>query len=296
MLDPAKIITETLKQTQSNSDSMSEIDSMRQDVDPRIQKASENAINTKLVNSQTNLKKAKISNALWSAIEAPLSAFGYAGRKINEILNNYSDEQRNSLQNKINRIADCNIEITPRTLPTLANATEALLYSEQEPNLREMFEDLIVNTIDRTRETHPSFVEIIKQLSSKEASFLKIILSSNNTQPLVNIILNLGKDKGFKPLYRNLIPLSNISSGELLVDDEIPIFIDNWVRLGLISTTTETSFTDNQKYNVFNQHPIVLNLKQTYENLVEDKSVSIQEGILNITDFGKAFAKAINIL
>lgn len=288
------VVTGTIKQTESTSDSMSEIIAMREDSDPRIQEASQNAIDSKLMNSKTNLKKAKISNALWSLIEAPLSAFGYAGRKINEILNNYSEEQKNSLQNKINRLVNSNIEITPQTLPTLASATEALLYSEQEPNLREMFEDLIVNTIDRTRETHPSFVEIIKQLSAKEASFLKIILSSNDTQPLVDIILRL--DKGFQPLYRNLIPLSYISSGELLVDDETPLFIDNWVRLGLISTSNKESLVDKKNYEVFNRHPIFVDLRNKHENPEKNEYVEMQEGILRITDFGKAFAKSINII
>lgn len=288
------VVTETIKQTESTSDSMSEIIAMREDSDPRIQEASENAIDAKLINSETNLKKAKISHAIWTTLSIPLSAFGYAGKKINEILNNYSEEQKNSLQNKINRLADGHIEITPQTLPTLASATEALLYSEQEPNLREMFEDLIVNTIDKMHSTHPSFVEILKQLSGKEAKFLKVILSSNENQALVNVILS--ENNGHIILYRNLIGLVYINSKEFIIDHEIPVFIDNWVRLGLISTTTETSFTDKENYEAFNKHPIFVDLRNKHDNPEKNEHVEMQEGILRITDFGKAFARSINII
>ena len=127
--------TNILKNSDSTSDSMSEINAMRNDHDPRLKEASDLSIETKLINSQTNLNKAKVSKAFWAVLASPLSAFGYAGRKIGEVLNNYSEEQQRDLRNKINRVVDSDIEITPTTLPILASATEALLYAEQERNV-----------------------------------------------------------------------------------------------------------------------------------------------------------------
>lgn len=282
--------TNILKNSDSTSDSMSEINAMRNDHDPRLKEASDLSIETKLINSQTNLNKAKVSKAFWAVLASPLSAFGYAGRKIGEVLNNYSEEQQRDLRNKINRVVDSDIEITPTTLPILASATEALLYAEQEPNLKEMFEDLIVNTIDKTKTTHPSFVEILKQISGSEAILLKCILTLN-IYPLANIIINQDNN-GYITVFRNLINL--YQDDEFIVNDELPTFIDNWVRLGLVSVNTDVFFTDDKRYESFYHNPIYLDINKKNQDRLEN--IELQKGILEVTNFGKSFARAINII
>ena len=292
--------TNILKNSDSTSDSMSEINAMRNDHDPRLKEASDLSIETKLINSQTNLNKAKVSKAFWAVLASPLSAFGYAGRKIGEVLNNYSEEQQRDLRNKINRVVDSDIEITPTTLPILASATEALLYAEQEPNLKEMFEDLIVNTIDKTKSTHPSFVEILKQLLGKEAEILKVVLQATSEiiyLPLVNIKL-INKEKGtYIKVYRNLINLYDSETNAYYVNDELPSFIDNWVRLGLVVISTNNeSLSDKSDYEKFNDHPVFKKLKSNYLQSNPEKSLKLAEGFLEITDFGRSFAKAISVI
>lgn len=279
-----------LKNSDPTSDSMLEINAMRNDHDPRLKEASDLSIEAKLINSQTNLNKAKVSKVFWAVLASPLSAFGYAGRKINEALNNYSEEQQKDLRNKINRVVDSDIEITPTTLPILASATEALLYAEQEPNLKEMFEDLIVNTIDKTKTTHPSFVEILKQISGSEAILLKCILPLNS-YPLANIIINQDNN-GYITVFRNLINL--YQDDKFIVNDELPTFIDNWVRLGLVSVSTDVFFTDDKRYESFYHNPIYLDINKKNQNRLEN--IELQKGILEVTDFGKSFARAINII
>jgi|GEM_PF-775411 hypothetical protein len=292
--------TNILKNSDSTSDSMSEINAMRNDHDPRLKEASDLSIETKLINSQTNLNKAKVSKAFWAVLASPLSAFGYAGRKIGEVLNNYSEEQQRDLRNKINRVVDSDIEITPTTLPILASATEALLYAEQEPNLKEMFEDLIVNTIDKTKSTHPSFVEILKQLLGKEAEILKVVLQATSEiiyLPLVDIKL-IDKEKGtYIKVYRNLINLYDSETNAYYVNDELPSFIDNWVRLGLVVISTNNeSLSDKSDYEKFNDHPVFKKLKSNYLQSNPEKSLKLAEGFLEITDFGRSFAKAISVI
>lgn len=273
--------TNILKNSDSTSDSMSEINAMRNDHDPRLKEASDLSIETKLINSQTNLNKAKVSKVFWDVLASPLSAFGYAGRKINEILNNYSEEQQRDLRNKINRVVDSDIEITPTNLPILASATEALLYAEQEPNLKEMFEDLIVNTIDKTKTTHPSFVEVLKQISSEDACFLNEFLQKWNRYE---------KDKNARIIYyrsRNnvcidypVLVLGKNSEYYECDEEFLPIYvneivIDNLERLKLVKLTKpiQTRYDGQDSYDVF----------QT-ENDYE---------LLEFTKFGKSFFKGI---
>ncbi|MDG2951403.1 DUF4393 domain-containing protein [Exercitatus varius] len=282
-----------LKDIEPNSSSVSEIDAMRKDDDARLQAASNIEIDTKLINSQTNLAKAKVAHALWGILATPVNAYGYASRKINEIFNTFSEEQKNSLRDKINRLSDDNREIATENLPTLASATEALLYVENQFDLREMFENLIVNTIDNTKITHPSFVEIIKQLSSEEAKILKVILPLNH-MALSECHLILNEQNSFHVLYRNLICLYSKDKPFWL--ENIPSYIDNWARLGLVTVSLDNYFSDKKAYDKFDEHPIIKRANLQYKDLEPPKKLNIKNGLLTITDFGKAFAKAISII
>jgi len=73
--------------------------------------------------------------------------------------------------------------------PTVVGpALEALKYTGHEESLREMYANLLANALDKNtkHDAHPSFVEIIKQLSSAEADLL-VFLSDLEKYPIVCI-------------------------------------------------------------------------------------------------------------
>ncbi len=65
-------------------------------------------------------------------------------------------------------------KIEPPPIHIAGPAIEAMRFSSEQPDLQEMFANLIANSmnIDTRSSTHPAFVEIIKQLSGVEATFL----------------------------------------------------------------------------------------------------------------------------
>lgn len=301
MEDMTKIVSSTVaelvKQTTPNAESMSEIEMMRKDSDPRIREAGDNAIQTKLINSKTNLKKAKISNTIWTAIDAPLSALGGAGKAVIDIINGYSQEQSNRLKN---RIADCDIEISPISLPILKSAAEGLLYASQDPNLQEMYENLITKLLDKNESplVHPSYVRIIEQLSSIEAKILKEIIMPYTYRSLYEDISIKEYDKK-TVVYRYLINLYQYENGDFSVnndsntnffyDENISLYIDNWIRLGLVTVKNEV--VESKLYDNFLNNPIFKNIIEKYK----DKEVVFKKKVIARTDLGVAFSKAAGI-
>lgn len=72
-------------------------------------------------------------------------------------------------------------------------ALQQLSYSIDNENLREMYSNLLAKSMNRERqnEVHPSFVEIIKQLSPEEAVILKNIYTTCLNSPLEFVVLNI---------------------------------------------------------------------------------------------------------
>lgn len=293
---PVKHISDFAKMVEPNTESLAEINAMREDADPRLQEAADIAIDTKVMKIKTENDKALISGAGFSLLSAPLKAVGYAGRKINETLNNLSENQRQRLNEKIQRVVDKNIEIT--SLPTLASATEAYLYTEQEPDLAELFENLIVNCVDSSQMVHPSYVEVLKQLSGKEAYLLKSLFrrQKNIELPICNIILyDNDVDSGFKYAYRNLVDLVQVSyeTGEksIFTSPELPSMIDNFIRLSLFHSKYDRVLVDTDYASIFENRPEYLNLKQI---LKPGEKLDLEQGILLSTNFGESFFKAVS--
>jgi hypothetical protein len=85
---------------------------------------------------------------------------------------------------KLRNVSETDIE-TPN--PIVAGPVlEALKYAGHEETLREMYANLLANALDKNTkdDAHPSFVEIIRQLSPEEAKML-VFLSSLETFPKV---------------------------------------------------------------------------------------------------------------
>ena len=78
------------------------------------------------------------------------------------------------LKEKIKNIPQENLQVPPTMIagPTL----EALRYTYDEAELREMYENLLASAMDNriSSEAHPSFVDTIKQLSPLDAIVLRM--------------------------------------------------------------------------------------------------------------------------
>lgn len=154
--------------------------------------------------------------------------------------------------------------------------------------LRNMFSSLITSSLDITmcNCVHPSFSEIIKQLTPLDAHNL-MIFKEKSYRPLCNYRVNF-KDNSYDDYYSNVF-LSNSNTLNIQLQS---ISISSLSRLGLVSTNFESK-AKHYKYEAFSQ-------TKEYKQLLDDvstqiipksKSVDIIKGIVELTPYGVAFIK-----
>ncbi len=176
--------------------------------------------------------------------------------------------------------------------PTL----QGLAFTHEEPNLKEMYLNLLATAMDGRAATlaHPAFVEIIKQLDSEDARLVRGVLQSPSPIPIAQIHRTLKDNKGFNLLFQHLLNLTNLTTGESVEDPQLPAMIDNWIRLGLVEVAYDKHLTDMAQYAWVDQRPEYLRLSQ--EPQPDEAKIEYTKGILQRTELGKRFAKAIALL
>lgn len=211
---------------------------------------------------------------------APVSVLVWGYDTIKEFISKRVSE-------KLKNIPQENIVTPP---PEVAGpAIEALRFSGQNEQLREMYANLLATSMnkDTTNKTHPSFVEIIKNLTSDEAQVLKCF-EKENSFPAIDI---RGHEKGksdFVEYYQNYSHLYKIYP--LKNEQLLPSYLINLERLGLIGIN-EYYFTGNV-YDPLKTDDFHLNLRKMITNDL-NKEVEFHKKIIAITDFGKQFIEAV---
>ena len=168
-------------------------------------------------------------------------------------------------------------------------AIEALKFTAQEEELRDMFSELIASSLnsDKKDEAHPSFVEIIKSMDKTDALIIKE-LSKNSPIELIDIKKQKTDSQTFEYIARNITllgvnaklekPWSSIAS------------LNNLERMGLCKITTTQHLSDEKAYEEIKNN---VDIQKVFDdNTIEGKvKVDIQKGAVEITRFGKMFIK-----
>jgi len=185
----------------------------------------------------------------------------------------------------------------------LGPALEALKYNFDEEELKEMFENIIVNAMDnRTSDKcHPAYVDVIRQMSNKDAILLKAL--RNQTRGVRPLIM---------PKCQTTINYNNQTKHGYIGDDEFPDYHIGSFE-GLTTLEASKSLTSLQRLGLLNIDKIrsVVNtidfpgMQDPYKNLFESaeideiyKSVSKQipgtkliqdKALFEFTEFGIDF-------
>lgn len=82
---------------------------------------------------------------------------------------------------------------------------QALSYTAQNETLREMYLNLLANSMDISKEkdVHPSFVEIIKQMNSLDAKVFDIVANKKGYQQAINPAISI---KNKQKIFVNAVP------------------------------------------------------------------------------------------
>ncbi|MHC8510322.1 MAG: DUF4393 domain-containing protein [Rhodospirillales bacterium] len=152
-------------------------------------------------------------------------------------------------------------------------ALEALRFAGHKDELREMFENLLANAIDqKTAESaHPSFVEILKQITPDEAKILRYLSRFDKT-PIIDILLRRADNLGFWRLQQNFSCIGKYARCEN--QNLVPALIDNLCRLGIYFIREGESSQAEGFYDEVDNHPEVAEKKIALKNAVEEESAS----------------------
>lgn len=255
--------------------------------------ALENAIDSKHQEiSQLGKATTNVAITLVETVETcllPLVVINGARKKAVEYFQN---KFKDDLHEKVKHIEPQNLTepknyIAEPAMMNLANVID-------EPQLKEMYLNLLASSINKELENtiHPSFVEIIKQITPEEAKLLKYILHLESGLPIVAVNAKKDKDSlGSAEIYTHLLDLYEIESSQhsYYQNSNLPKYVENWIRLGLITVSYEHYFTDENLYTNFKTRPEFIKLMENNTELLLD----IQKGLLKQTKFGKDFIKTV---
>lgn len=191
--------------------------------------------------------------------------------------------------------------LTEPKLQVVGPAVEAAKYCLQEPQIREMFQNLIANAAD-TRyqmEVHPSFAAIISQLSPLDAENLGLF-RNNEQLPIVEYRL-INFDDSYKVFFADyFVANSNMTT----IDDLLlqAASLGSLVRQGLVEITYMSYITDPGIYDSFYKTGTYLSMKSLiipppvggFKHPDDDSTVvkaNLERGLVKLTPLGKSFLK-----
>ena len=226
-----------------------------------------------------------INNAL-----LPLAAINFAFDKARTY---FKDRFQTDLSEKAAAIPPEHV-IEPKASvagPTL----QGLAFSHEEPNLKDMYLSLLATAMDGrvAASAHPAFVEIIKQLDAEEAHYLKGILKSRVSMPIVQIRRVSSSDGGYKVLANHILDLRTTDDGTPTENERLPAMVDNWIRLGLVEVTYDAHLTDQGRYAWADQRPEYVRLREHQQT--DTWQVRIHSGYIQRTNLGGQFAGAAGL-
>lgn len=239
----------------------------------------------------------KIINALLLAAFSPL--LKYEVKKEAEI-----EAYKQKIFNEISKIPEEKLIDPP--LNIAGPAIEASKFYIDTDDAKSMFAKLIASSMntDLKNTAHPSFIEVIKQLSPLDAQNLKIF-SNRNSLPIANY--RFQDPNGIGVDFKINVFLSNPECNDL---DLQSTSISNLARLGLVNINYLAPFIDDSLYDVFKQHPTyvrfngllssdlfkknvdVLAQFVNSNNMKKYNNIHISKGIVKLTPYGESFVKS----
>ncbi|MCG7386851.1 DUF4393 domain-containing protein [Paenibacillus sp. ACRRY] len=170
---------------------------------------------------------------------------------------------KEEVEHELSLIAPEKIKEPP--LNIVGPAIEAAKYYIEHEEIRGLFAKLLASAMDKDKEkfVHPSFVEIIKQLSPLDAHLVKTLYNRSNMGS-GHLILDIYSNNSAVIVYKYIFPIESMDSTNIR---EYSTSMDNLIRLGLISVDQDRSFAKKERYEVFDDYPLIAELK---DKIVED--------------------------
>ncbi|WP_088043045.1 DUF4393 domain-containing protein [Bacillus sp. EAC] len=261
---------------------------------------------TTLTTAGTAIGTTLLTNFVTKGESAPLQTLNDAWYLVFGNLHFVSEKKRakhkaeldlymNDIVKEVSLIPDENL-IEPR-MRIVGPALDASKYYIEEGILRKMFAKVVASSMDNRQSSnvHPSFVEIIKQLSPLDANNIKLFIVESQ-QPICKYKLII-KETGNYRIFKDNVYLQNNEVDDI---DLLSTSITNLIRLGLLDVNFVDSISNINAYKNYYNHPTYTDLKTFFENpyiynpesqelFKRYNDIQIEKGVITITALGKAF-------
>lgn len=163
-------------------------------------------------------------------------------------------------------------------------AIQAISYSMGNEELRNLYANLLAKAmIDDTKESvHPSFVEIIKQMSPIDALVFKMIVEAG-IRPIINLRRKTPSD-GSNIIQNHYTWIKDFSIKQCATS------IDNLLRLGLIEIPFGKYYIQQEIYNHIKENPLFQELEQeSVKTLADGEIIDYEKSYIKLSDFSMLF-------
>lgn len=191
-------------------------------------------------------------------------------------------ETEKLLAKKLEHVGEEKI-VTPEAYVAVP-AIQAISYSMDSEELRNLYANLLAKAMnsDTKDSVHPSFVDMIKQMSPTDAIiFSKII--ANPIRPLISIMID--KPNGGQSIF--------VENCSWITDTSLArcrTAFDNLSRLGLIQIPYDQSYTDKNNYTSIKNNPLFIHAEtECKNNLLDGETISYNEKYIKINELSKLF-------
>lgn len=169
-------------------------------------------------------------------------------------------------------------------------AIQQIAYCFDSEVLRDMYANLLAASmnIDKKWRVHPSFVDIIKQITPDEAKLLKILpRNSKEYIAVMNLKVDMGNGNGARMIARNIVNEEYYDICD--APDNMSSYLENLCRLKIIEIPEDLHISDDKFYSVIEN---ALRIQQLKTVALEDgEKYTYEKKLLYVTDFGVEFAQ-----
>jgi len=203
----------------------------------------------------------------------------------------------NALKSEIAQEAE-KIPVQNRIEPQLSvvgPALEAAKYHVEQDEIRKLFVNLIVSSIDLEKQevVHPSFSEIIRQLSPFDVKVLRLLLRDRKlpTGSLIAIEDTVQTNRylksiAFSQFYRVVFPFEGMTLDNI---HHYESAIQNLERLSLINVDLEHALTGDGNYDILDNHPFLQEFIQQRRDVGDNREIKFKRTFWEFTRYGKMF-------
>ncbi|MEH6445235.1 MAG: DUF4393 domain-containing protein [Oceanospirillaceae bacterium] len=253
-----------IKQTMDSATALTKAVPIYQDAVQPLAKETGKALGT--IGKAVNVALAPISLVVW----------GY---------DKMSDFLETKVSEKLENVPENRICTPPPNV--VGPAVEGLKFTGHDETLKDMFANLIANSLDSKTvlEAHPSFVDIIKNLSSDEGLILKLFASTQSF-PLIDVQLVNIKDHSYQISYRNISQIGALSGCKhpQLTSN----YLDNLCRLGILEIPSGEKLNDAKLYEALTSEPSIESIKKKFDGH-EMHRIDLAQKFIETTGIGRQF-------